>query len=704
MAGRWNPLIAIYLALGVLAAVPRAAAQELPVLEPQYTQLITQEVSGDAAYEHVRHNTHFHRPRGGSDGLWAVAEYYESKAREYGLVDVKLIKQASTSLPWNARFADLWIVGPQPERVASTLQSALHLADYSRSADVTGELVDIGAGGATDYEGKDLEGKVVLTYGTIDDAMREAVWGRGALGVVWYPSPFGTMTVASAAGFSEPDQLRWGNVPSEGENGQEPTFAFVLSVRQGIQLSNRIAAADAPIVVRAVVESEMSSSQGTEPWQVMVEAYLRGSEPGLGQDVVLTGHMQEEGFSANDDASGTASILEIGRALNKLIEEGGLPRPRRNIRFWWVTEISSQRQYFADNPTAHHDIWVNVNQDMVGANQAQGVMRKQNVTQVPAMRFHFLNDVVESVVDYMVLTNTAELAQAQAGVPFYPRQHVAHLGTRHRFNAAMIFFHNNSDHMTFTEAPIGVPAVSFTNMPDHYIHSSDDDLWNIDRTQLGRSAASVALIAYVMASADDRSASRLGATTFGKGLERLGQNLRVALQRMAAASDVATAYHEAVDQVWYAVERERMALRSLNEIGPRVASAVDELLEELGQWEAQAEKDIVMAYRHQTGELPGSRALSGAEQRLAELKPVLVAGPTEFLEGRGRINSVPSLHSLMAFEVLNGVNGERSGHDIYRFVAAEAREAGAHYYGVVTPEAVVEYLENVKEAGLIRLR
>ncbi len=704
MAGRWNLLIAICLALGVLAAVPRAAAQELPVLEPQYTQLITQEVSGDAAYEHVRHNTHFHRPRGGSDGLWAVAEYYESKAREYGLVDVKLIKQASTSPPWNARFADLWIVGSQPERVASTLQSALHLADYSRSADVTGELVDIGAGGAADYEGKDLEGKVVLTYGSIDDAMREAVWGRRALGVVWYPSPFGTMTVASAAGFSEPDQLRWGNVPREGENGQEPTFAFVLSVRQGIQLSNRIAAADAPIVVRAVVESEMSSSQGTEPWQVMVEAYLRGSEPGLGQDVVLTGHMQEEGFSANDDASGTASILEIGRALNKLIEEGGLPRPKRNIRFWWVTEISSQRQYFADNPTAHHDIWVNVNQDMVGANQAQGVMRKQNVTRVPAMRFHFLNDVVESVVDYMVLTNTAELAQAQAGVPFYPRPHVAHLGTQHRFNAAMIFFHNNSDHMTFTEAPIGVPAVSFTNMPDHYIHSSDDDLWNIDRTQLGRSAASVALIAYVMASADDRSASRLGATTFGKGLERLGQNLRVALQRMAAASDVATAYHEAVDQVWYAVERERMALRSLNEIGPRVASAVDELLEELGQWEAQAEKDIVMAYRHQTGELPESRALSGAEQRLAELKPVLVAGPTEFLEGRGRIDSVPSLHSLMAFEVLNGVNGERSGHDIYRFVVAEAREAGAHYYGVVTPEAVMEYLENVEEAGLIRLR
>jgi hypothetical protein len=60
-------------------------------------------------------------------------------------------------------------------------------------------------------------------------------------------------------------------------------------------------------------------------------------------------------------------MLEIGRALNRLIEEGRIPRPRRNLRFWWVNEISSQRQYFADHPEAHNEMWVNINQDMVGA-------------------------------------------------------------------------------------------------------------------------------------------------------------------------------------------------------------------------------------------------------------------------------------------------------------------------------------------------
>ncbi len=102
---------------------PAAAAQELPVLDSGHANLILEEVSGDAAYEHIRYMTQFHRPRGGADGLWKVAEYYRDRATEYGLGDVQLIRQPYTVPPWNASFADLWIVDPEPRRLASTLQS-----------------------------------------------------------------------------------------------------------------------------------------------------------------------------------------------------------------------------------------------------------------------------------------------------------------------------------------------------------------------------------------------------------------------------------------------------------------------------------------------------------------------------------------------------------------------------------------------------
>jgi len=687
-----------------LSAAGATAAQDLPVLDRGIARYILQEVSGDAAYEHIRHMTQFHRPGGGADGLWKVAQYYEAKARELGLQNVRLIKQADDSRPWNATFADLRIVEPAPERIASTLQSALHLADYSRAANVTAPLVDLGAADTADLARVDVRGKIVLTYGPISRVMRQAVGERGALGLVWYPDPRGGESVSVPAPVSEPDQLRWSRVPGQGD-GYEPTFAFVLSARQGIELSVRLAASQAPVVVRAVVEAAFTSGQGSEPWQVMVEAVLPGSEPDLGQDIVLTGHLQEEGASANDDASGTASVLEVGRALARLVREGAIPQPRRTIRFWWVTEISSQRQYFADHPDAHRRIWVNVNQDMVGANQAQGVMRKQNVTRLPATRFHFLNDVAESVIEFMVKGNTSELAVAQNGIPFYPVPHLAHLGTRHRFNAEMIWFHNNTDHMPFIEAPIGVPGITFTNMPDHYIHSSDDDLWNVDRTQLGRSAASVALIAYAMASANADAAPVLAANTVGRGLERLSRNLRLGLTWIAERDDAAAAYGLAANQVWYAAERERQAVRSLGEIASGLGGQVTARLQDLTRWEQEALRQLGSAFRQRTGRAaPRAAAPSGILAQLAVLTPVLTGGPKEFLVSRGEIGGVRGLHSLMAFEVLNAVDGERSGLDIYRYVAAEAREAGEYYYGTVSPEAVLEYLGKIETAGLARAR
>lgn len=64
------------------------------------------------------------------------------------------------------------------------------------------------------------------------------------------------------------------------------------------------------------------------------------------------------------------------------------------------------------------------------------------------------------------------------------------------------------------------------------------------------------------------------------------------------------------------------------------------------------------------------------QARLTALRPALVGGPVAFLDKRSDIAGVPGLHDLMAFEVLNAVNGRRTAWEIYQFVAAEAREAG----------------------------
>jgi hypothetical protein len=718
-------VLALFLGLSPWAA----DAQTLPVLAPAHVQLITQEISGDAAYEHLRFTTQFHKPSGGADGLMEVARYVERMAGAYGLTEVRLIKQTFTGRrPWNATFADLWLVGPQPERLTSTIRTPLSLADNSQRADIAATIVDVGAGVEEgDYAGKGVEGRLVLAHGSLSQVMSQAVWARKAAGIIWFPDP------SIDRNISYPDQVNWSGLPQAGPNQELPTFAFVLSVRQGLALRARVAAASEPLQARALVEAGFTSAEGSEPWQVMVEGVIPGADPALAQDIVLTAHMQEEKFSANDDGTGLASTLEIARALQRLMADGRLPRPRRTLRFWWVTEISSQRQYFADNLGSHRRFWVNVNQDMAGVNQAQDVMRAQNVTRLPASRFHFFNDVVEAVIDYMVASNTAELAQAQAGSGnLYPRPHLAALGSRHRFNAKMIFFHNNTDHMAFNEAPIGVPGVTFTNWPDHYIHTTDDDLWNIDRTQLGRSAASAALMAYTMASADAASAPTLAAQTAGRGAERVARNLALGLAWIAGEADKAAAYRRGVEQVAYAGARELMAVSSLGSIAPEAQKIVAAMGTALARRVEQARFELATAYQTLTGQMPpallssgtqsgagrpGSAppvgaglqtgpasSASGAELKLAATRPVLMGDAVAFLAGRSQMAAVAGLHPLMAFEVLNFVDGARSGLEIYRMVASEAREAGPHYYGTVTPEAVLQCLENAAKPGLIRLQ
>jgi hypothetical protein len=681
------------------------AAQRLSVLPDSYVQLINNEVSGDQTFEHVRFTTQFHKPGGGSNGLWAIAAYTEQKAREYGLEDVKLIKQPfpGANKPWNSRFADLWIVDPVPQRLASTLQTQLHLADRSRKADVTAELIDVGAGNKeSDYQGKDVAGKIVFAHGSIASVMREAVINRAALGIVVFPD------ATRPENFSYPDQVHWEGIGGQPANGREPTFAFNLSVRQGMALRRQLAAAKTPVRVHAIVDSELTSEQGDEPWLVMVEAYIHGTDPSLGQDIMLTGHMQEEKFSANDDGSGAMSTLEVARALNRLIKEGRLPRPRRNIRFWWTTEMQSERQYFADHPDEPRRIWVDINQDMVGANQSQDVLRTQNVTRLPATRFHFMNDVMEAVMEYLVAANSSELAAELAGTPDpNPRGYYSHLGTRHLYNAKTVFYHNNTDHLTFNETPIGVPGITFTNWPDNYIHSTDDDLWNIDRTQLGRNGVAAALIAYTMARADAADTKVLGAETAGRGAERLARNLRLGLSWILTAENKTTAYHNAVQQVQYAADRERRVLATLSEISPASGALVPTLEQGVTDRETEAYRELERTYRVATGQkaLP-KIALSATENQLAALRPALIAGPKEFWPQRAAVQrpGIQGLHSIMSWESLNAVNGQRTGLDIYRLVSSEAREAGEHYYGVVTPEAVLKYLQYVDGLKLIRLR
>jgi len=403
--------------LVIFAALSRAAvAQTTPFLSDEEIRMLQNEISVDRSFEHIRALSRWHR-ESGSEGYFKSVDYVLDAAKAAGLEDVRFVEQPLTSQSYTARAAELWMIEPVEIKLADIGDHALYLADGSHSADLTAELVWIGDGSAATVKDIDVKGKIVLTSSSPSRAVSTAVWAKGAVGVISYPSSEGKSML------DFPDQIAWTRIPMVPPEGKEGTFAFALSPRKGEMLKELLETSEMQdifatgkrtkggrVVLKAKVETEISKEPGKTGF---VEGWIRGTKH-ADQQIVLTAHLQEEQGSANDDGSGCGNILEIGRVFAKLIKEGKMPQPLRDIRFWWTDEIYSEYRYFMDNPEEPKKILANLHQDMTGANQAMG-NRVQHLIFAPSSRTSYLDAIFESVGTYVIQTNNAFLASSRQG-------------------------------------------------------------------------------------------------------------------------------------------------------------------------------------------------------------------------------------------------------------------------------------------------
>ncbi|MCI0356195.1 MAG: M28 family peptidase [Acidobacteria bacterium] len=697
-----------------LMACCAAAAQTSPFLPEDLYQKLDNEVSGDRAYDHLRNLTQYHSPHGAERDFKLEAQWVAQKAREAGLEDVVFHELPYDGVGWSPLAGEAWLLEPGPDgkmtevKLGNFAEVATTIADYSRSSNVEADLVDVGLGTKDeDYAGKDVKEKIVLASGKPKDVETEAVWKRGALGILSYYSSRATPS-------DYPDQVAWSSIHDKaGTEGKEPAFAFMVSWRTGTLLRQKLSgrwqehflaeedsAKPQPpprLRVRLRIESEIVPN----PTHGLVEGWIRGASL-PGQQVVLTAHLQEERFSANDDRSGCANLLEIGRALMQLIREGKLERPARDLRFWWVNEFDSQWSWFSLHPEDRKNIFVDINQDMVGAHHTRGgLTRVQHVTRTPWSRPTFFNDVVESVIMALAEGNNSYLAaqQAEHAAPgwSYTRPLVSRLGSRDRYAVEVVPYFANTDHHPFNDMAIGAAhgGVTFTNWPDEYIHSSDDDLWRIDRTTLKRNAVAVSALALFMASAGPQDVFRVAPLMVPGSVSRIFSDHR-AVSRLELAGK--TNLCDLQNAAAASLERELAAIHSLKTLAAGDARA--------GEGVEAARKVVASAAAglQPTTCEPVSGKLAEEMRALKAKIPVRIESVADYVKKKEDVKAVPKFHPLMRFEALNFADGKRSMWDIYRTVRAEAQAAGEWYYGDVTTEMVQQYFEKAATAGIVTVK
>ena len=487
----------------MLTVAPPAASQPAPAknsvayLVPQPVfEAIAGDYSGERALDNVRGITQFHRIQA-SPGFTQAREWVVERLKSYGITDVEVEKFPSDGrtrysthvgpMAWTVREGELWVEAPFHERLCRFTDQPVCLSTLSNGGEWRGEAVDVGDGtGATSYQGRDVRGRIVFASGYAGAVHREAVIRRGALGVVIYPAPDDRP--------EHSDLVRYNGLWVQADEKEKATFGFQISHRQWEKLRPLVAAGK--LVLRAKVDAEL------HPGALEVtSAYLRGSDPA--KEVILVAHLDHYKFGANDNASGSASLVEIARTVKALLDQKKIPPLTRTLRFLWVPEHFGTVAWLVKHPEISQRAIAALNLDMVGEDLFKTNSRL-NISRTPDSLPSFLNDLVENVAEQV---EGADLASPN--------------GSRHLFHWRMTPYSAGSDHDMFNDGSVGVPAVQFGHWPDWTHHTNEDAVDKVDSTTLRRVGVLAAASAVWLATAGDDEVMKLASRTMGSAFARM---------------------------------------------------------------------------------------------------------------------------------------------------------------------------------------
>ena len=509
-------VILILISLNVIGqnSVPRALLPSTTVFE------LIGEASGERAMNHIiEMAAYIHdRPASEYSGQFFETDYVMSKLKEYG-IEGAVVNKYPGGTTWDGIKATLWEVKPSISKIADYNDLPAVLASGSTNTDVTAELVWVGEGRQADIDKAGVEGKIVVTSGSISMVHSLAV-AKGALGVVSYNSP-------------RPEKVPLA-IPISGIGGRRGAegntkFGFFLPPREGEILRNRLLSGE-KITVHAVVQA-----QNLEYDQEVPSCIIKGTDPKAGE-VIFSAHLFE-GYvkmGANDDLSGCAAILEIARMLNTMINEGRIERPVRTIRFIWAPEFSGTGPWVTENKELMKKTLCNINLDMVGL-YLKGSNSFLCMHRTTYGNPHYINDVMENYYNYVGLGNREGLA-ISPGREGFIRRVVAPTGTDDPFYYSIDDHYGASDHEVFNDWGVQVPGIMMITWPDLYYHTSQDIADKCDATELKRVCFIGAAAAYTIASAKDEMALKIAGEVTGNGSARIGKQLQRAIDEIDVAS------------------------------------------------------------------------------------------------------------------------------------------------------------------------
>lgn len=336
----------------VCALVSLSAAQDKPVLPPDLAKGLAA-IQGTAAYGYVKQlsSPAFAGRLTGSDGYTAAAKWAAALYKQWGLkpIDAKTGYLQPYPSPYtiikNAELT-LFLPGDAAGKKLEANKDFLPLL-FSDSGRIEAGLVFTGWGisapdlGYDDYAGLDVKGKIVLCFRgqpvprdprfQHHDEHRtrmKTARDKGALGLFYiYPEPISNPNGDWQKGFlpSMISEKTADTILKEAGTTSADLKKILQTFKKPISFT-----------LSSKVQYTVSSEHHPDGIGYNVAGYVEGSDPVLRKEViVIGGHFDHDGFhmgflfpGANDNASGSATVMEIGRAYSTLAR-----KPKRSVVF-----------------------------------------------------------------------------------------------------------------------------------------------------------------------------------------------------------------------------------------------------------------------------------------------------------------------------------------------------------------------------------
>ena len=657
-----------------------AVRADLTDLVPEATlRLIAEEISGEAAKRNLDAITLQHRMRA-SNQFNEATDHISRMLATYALDDAWVLEYPADgetmfgtqkSRPvWKVFFAELWEMESvdgeaiRKRRLGDWNAAPLTLAQDSLTGEVTTTLVDIGAGTSdADYEGKDIRGKLVLTSSQPGAVAERAVGELGAEGIISYAPN------QRSAWWQEDDRLvRWGHLSSFPDTR---TFGFMISLGEARKLQQRMEAGEEILFHARVLATHESGTYR------FATAAVRGTDK-ADEEIHFTCHLDHPRPGANDNASGCVAILEVGRALQALIDEELLPRPSRTIRFLWPAEIEGSIMYLVGRNDVEN-IKANIHMDMVGGGPVTKSLFR--ISGGPISVPSFIADLGHEVGHFVNAQTEAFASGSTVDFPLNAAE-----GGKEPLMAMMEGLDMGSDHDVFFEGTWRIPGLYLHDWPDRYIHTNYDLAANIDPTKLKRAAFIGAVSAWFLANMTDDDVPAILKLLERNALSRTAD--MVEHRRNMTPMD-----QIAVTDVHFTVERRKVhSVEPFAELNENDHAAAVEFLDQVARAVAVPQVANVAAVTRNNAVYVRNPAIEGPMGAFgySYLSDKLGADNVAAL----RIRSYAGNGGQYSYEALNFVDGTRTVSDIRDWLTAEL--------GAIPLDIVEEYLEALESIDVIR--